>query len=60
MHQGISIREANGEVIIFLDRHAPTALAALRDADKILRRAIMKEEAITNTRREFDEENTDK
>jgi len=46
---GITIREVNSEVLIFLDNNRATRLDAIREARKILAREEIREEArVTN------------
>lgn len=42
-HAGISVREANGEVVVFIGRNAPTKLAALEEASRMIQREIIRE-----------------
>ena len=41
----VHIREVNGEIIIFLDRHYSTQLAALQEAVKVLQREVIRRES---------------
>lgn len=39
----VHIREANSEILIFLDRHYSTKLSALEEAAKVLQREVIRE-----------------
>ena len=40
--ENVKVREGNGEVLVFLDKHMPTELWAIREAYKILGREIIR------------------
>lgn len=41
----VHIREANGEIVIFLDKHYSTPLHALQEATKALQREVIRYES---------------
>lgn len=41
----VKVREANGEVLVFLDRHMGDRLHALQEASKIIQREIIREQS---------------
>ena len=45
---GITVREVNSEILIFLDNNRSTRLDALREAAKILAREVIREESRNN------------
>lgn len=44
----VHVKEANGEVLVFLDKHYSTALAALEEAAKSIQREIIREQSRIN------------
>lgn len=41
----VHVREANSEVLVFIDRNMGNRLNALREAAKIIQREVLREEA---------------
>lgn len=44
----VQVREVNGEVVVFLDKHYSTRLAALEEATKALQREVIREQSNPN------------
>ena len=44
----VHIREARSEVLVFLDKHFPDRLMALKEAVRILQREVIREESNSN------------
>lgn len=44
----VHVREGNGEVLIFIDKHLPSPFEALKEASKIIQREVLRYEARAN------------